>query len=89
MTVLNPGKSISEQARLFSVILFVIVLVGVASVTPAQGQDEVIKTETSLVQLNVGVVDRQGQAITSLGKNDFVVYEDNVQRPIVSFEPMV
>ena len=53
----------------------------------AAAQDEVLRTETSLVQLNVGVVDRQGHAITSLSQNDFVVYEDNVRRPIVAFEP--
>lgn len=50
-------------------------------------QDEVLRTDTSLVQLNVGVVDRQGQAITSLTSSDFVVYEDNVRRPILAFEP--
>jgi VWFA-related protein len=53
----------------------------------AQAQDEVIRTETSLVQLSVGVVDKQGHSITSLSQNDFVVYEDGVRRPIVHFEP--
>lgn len=57
------------------------------SARPAVAQDEVLTTETSLVQLNVGVVDRQGQAVTTLSQNDFVVYEDNVRRPIVAFEP--
>ena len=52
-----------------------------------QGPDEVLRTDTSLVQLNVGVVDRQGRSITSLSQGDFVVYEDDVKRPIVSFEP--
>ena len=53
----------------------------------AQQPDDVITTDTSLVQLNVGVVDRQGHAITTLARNDFVVYEDGVQRPIFSFVP--
>lgn len=57
------------------------------SARPVVAQDEVLTTETSLVQLNVGVVDRQGQAVTTLSQNDFVVYEDNVRRPIVAFEP--
>jgi VWFA-related protein len=47
----------------------------------------VVRTETSLVQLNVGVVDPQGRAITSLGRNDFTVYEDGVRQPILHFEP--
>lgn len=50
-------------------------------------QDDVLRTDIALVQLNVGVVDRQGRSITSLSQNDFVVYEDDVRRPIVAFEP--
>src|SRR5919112_1531202 len=49
--------------------------------------DEVITVESNLVQLNVGVVDRQGRAITSLNQNDFAVYEDGVRQTIRSFEP--
>ena len=55
--------------------------------TGALAQDDIIKTDTSLVQLNVGVVDRQGRAITSLSQGDFAIYEDDVKRPIVAFEP--
>src|SRR5215204_4663316 len=60
------------------------------AVFPARAQDvdEVIRTETSLIQLNVGVVDKQGRAITSLTRNDFVVYEDGVKQPIQHFEPV-
>ena len=39
------------------------------------------------MQLNVGVVDTQGRAITSLARNDFTVYEDGVKQPILHFEP--
>jgi Ca-activated chloride channel homolog len=53
----------------------------------AQVPDDIVRTETSLVQLHVGVVDRQGRAITSLSPNDFAIYEDGVRRPIVHFEP--
>lgn len=52
-----------------------------------QEADEVITTTTSLVQLNIGVVDRQGRAVTSLSRRDFAVYEDNVKQSIQSFEP--
>lgn len=57
--------------------------------TFAQGQDpdEVLRVETNLVQLNVGVVDRQGRAILNLSRNDFVVYENDVRQTIQSFEP--
>src|SRR5687768_2023215 len=55
--------------------------------TAVSAQDDVLKTDTSLVQLNVGVVDRQGRAIISLSQGDFAIYEDDVKRPIVAFEP--
>ena len=54
---------------------------------PAQEVDDIVRTETSLVQLHVGVVDKQGRPITSLTRNDFVVYEDGVKQVIQSFEP--
>src|SRR5215204_2908641 len=60
------------------------------AVFPARAQDvdEVIRTETSLIQLNIGVVDKQGRAITSLTRNDFAVYEDGVKQSIQHFEPV-
>lgn len=53
----------------------------------AQDPEDVVRTDTSLVQLNVGVVDSQGRAMTSLAQNDFNVYEDGVKQPILHFEP--
>jgi VWFA-related protein len=53
----------------------------------AQEPDDVITTNVSLVQLNVGVVDSQGRAITSLARNEFNVYEDGIKQRILHFEP--
>src|SRR5712692_3284806 len=76
------------RVRTFPAMLtFAALLIAFAVGVSAQQPDEVITTDTSLVQLNVGVVDRQGHAITTLSRNDFVVYEDGVQRPIFSFVP--
>ena len=69
--------------------LFLTLFVLVAALTAAaQDVDDVVRTETSLVQLNIGVVDKQGRPITSLTRNDFVVYEDGVKQSIQSFEPV-
>lgn len=69
--------------------LFFTLLV-LAAVVPATAQevDDVVRTETSLVQLNIGVVDKQGRPITSLTKNDFAIYEDGVKQSIQHFEPV-
>lgn len=53
----------------------------------AQGPDDVVTTDVSLVQLNIGVVDPRGYAVTSLSRNDFTVFEDGVKQPILNFEP--
>ena len=77
-----------SHTQLFRALLSFAALLFVFAVgARAQQPDEVIRTDTSLVQLNVGVVDRQGHAITTLSRNDFMVYEDGVLRPITSFEP--
>jgi len=55
--------------------------------TLGQEPDDVVRTNVALVQLNVGVVDPRGRAVTSLSRNDFTVYEDGVRQPILHFEP--
>jgi Ca-activated chloride channel family protein len=85
MTVTSLADLFCKHLRLLLAFVFLF-LAGFAASTHAQGPDEVLKTETSLVQLNVGVVDRQGRAITSLTQSDFVVYENDVKRPILAFE---
>ena len=60
---------------------------GVSAFAQPQDPVDVVTTDVSLVQLNVGVVDQQGRAITSLSRNDFAVYEDGVKQPILHFEP--
>ena len=70
--------------------ILTLALLALMAVFPASAQepDDIIRTETSLVQLNIGVVDRQGRAVTSLTKNDFVIYEDGVKQSIQHFEPV-
>lgn len=78
-----------QYQKSFYQFLFVAILSAVAvSSAHAQDVDDVIRTETSLVQLNVGVVDKQGRAITSLTRNDFAIYEDGVKQSIQLFEPV-
>ena len=72
----------------YQILTLALLALTVASPASAQDPDDVIRTETSLVQLNIGVVDKQGRAVTSLTKNDFVVYEDGVKQSIQHFEPV-
>ena len=69
---------------------FIFAFFAFVALVPARAQDvdDVIRTETSLIQLNVGVVDKQGRAITSLTRDDFTIYEDGVKQSIQHFEPV-
>ena len=78
---MNPPKP-----KVFSILTMAVLVLLTFSTARAQ-DDEVIRTSTSLVQLNVGVVNHQGHAIVNLTRNDFTVYEDGVKQNIQVFDP--
>jgi len=82
-------KSLRYQTLVPSLLFAftLILVVGGFHTAPAQDPDDVVRTDVSLVQLNVGVVDNRGRAVTSLSRHDFVVYEDGVKQSIAQFEP--
>ena len=49
--------------------------------------DDPIRVDSSIVRLNVGVVDGRGRPITSLNRGNFEVFEDGVKQEILRFEP--
>lgn len=68
-------------------IFFTLIVLGIAT---SYGQDDdIIKVDSSIVRLNIGVVNTKGQPITSLRREDFSVYEDDIKQPISRFEPTV
>jgi Ca-activated chloride channel family protein len=88
MIQFSASVSVSRPTRqILATLLPGLLLIAVTTRARAQQPDEVITTDTSLVQLSVGVVDKQGRAITNLSANDFAVFEDGVRRPILHFEP--
>src|ERR1044072_2270006 len=80
--------TMQHKKTVYQILFFAVVAVVAAVPVHAQETDDVIRTETSLVQLNVGVVDKQGRPITSLTRNDFAIYEDGVKQSIQLFEPV-
>ena len=82
---MQDQKSLFTLCRRFLLFAFCVTFSVVSA--PAQEVDDIVRTETSLVQLHIGVVDKQGRPITSLTRNDFVVYEDGVKQSIQYFEP--
>src|SRR5437762_2200457 len=66
-------------------ILFFAILFGVNAVLYGQ-VDDPIRVDSSIVRLNVGVVDSRGRSITTLDRNSFLLYEDGVKQEISKFE---
>jgi VWFA-related protein len=58
-----------------------------APIKTPDAQEEVLKLQTYLVNLNVSATDRAGRAIPDLTKDDFVVHEDGVPQTISFFSP--
>jgi VWFA-related protein len=77
----------SERGICLSLCFALLLLFFCAAATKAQDPVDTIPFYTTDVQLNVGVVDRQGKTVKYLSRDDFSVYEDGVKRPITHFEP--
>ncbi len=82
LIILDLIMRFSKAILLFTLLIF-------SFLTASAQDDDVIKVDSSIVRLNVGVVDQKGRPITSLSKENFTVYEDGVKQNIISFEPTV
>jgi hypothetical protein len=72
--------------RVARALTLLILLVTSAVALRAQ-DDDPIKVDSSIVRLNVGVVDARGRSITSLDRDSFEVFEDGAKQQITRFEP--
>lgn len=64
-----------------------VLVLSVVSATAAAQQEFQLKVDVALVSVDVGVYDRKGEAVTTLGQEDFLIYEDGVRQQIRAFEP--
>jgi Ca-activated chloride channel family protein len=51
-----------------------------------QGEDEVVRVESSLVILNATIRDAQNRPVVGLQRSDFKIFEDGVQQTVTIFE---
>ena len=67
--------------------VFILILIAVISAGHGMAQeDDPVKIDSSIVRLNVGVVDQRGRPITSLDRSSFSIFEDGVKQDISRFE---
>jgi len=70
-------------------IVFLLLVLFLTIASAHAQDDEAIRISSTLVRLNVGVVDQRGRSITALNKDDFELFEDGVRQEITRFEPTV
>lgn len=64
------------------------ILAAISTAVAAAAQQEFqLKVNVSLVSVDVGVYDRKGEAVTTLGQEDFLILEDGQPQEIRAFEP--
>ena len=63
-------------------LLTVIIVNSVLAQRPAQTQDDVLRTNTDLVQTSITVVDKKGKFVEGLAREDFELLIDGKARPI-------
>src|SRR6187399_1609688 len=64
-----------------------ILIISTAILTTAAQDDDPVRVDSSIVRLNVGVVDQKGRPIIDLDKSSFVLFEDGTKQEIARFEP--
>jgi VWFA-related protein len=67
--------------------LLPLLLILTAALSVAAQDDDPIRVDSSIVRLNVGVVDQKGRPITDLDKSSFELFEDGAKQEITRFEP--
>lgn len=80
---------VAFQIPLFRKILSVFLFLFLFSNFVFAQDDAPLNIETTLVRLNIGVADKQGNPILNLSKGDFTIFEDDVKQDILRFEPTV
>ncbi len=65
--------------------LILLVLVFTSTLLCFAQDDDPVRVDSSIVRVNVGVVDDRGRPITTLGRSSFTVYEDGVKQDISRF----
>ncbi len=68
----------------FTVIYLSLLLAGLAS-SQTPEDDDIVKINTSLVQLDAVVTDQAGNPVSDLGKDDFEIWQDGKRKDIANF----
>ena len=75
-----------SRRRLFQIVFLLAICFSTARVFAQDGDDEVVKVDSSAVVLNATITDGKGAAVGGLKQSQFKVFEDGVEQKIDFFE---
>ena len=78
----------SRRRRFFFTWLLLCLCGCLAGFEAAQDPDEVVRIDTDLVSFEVTVTDKNGRLVPNLRREDFLLFEEGVERPIEFFQPV-
>lgn len=78
----------SRRRRFFFTWLLLCLCGCLAGFAAAQDPDEVVRIDTDLVSFEVTVTDKNGRLVPNLRREDFLLFEEGVERPIEFFQPV-
>src|SRR6185503_19686004 len=85
----NGRNAMFRQTRTYTFLRILAVLLLLQATMPrpsAQDEASHFRVNVVLVQLNVAVTDKNGNYVTGLRPDDFVITEDNIPEKIANFE---
>jgi VWFA-related protein len=84
----GPGSRLTREIHMNFCRRLIPVIALLLSPVPLVAQDDdPVRVDSSIVRLNVGVVDQRGRSITNLDRSNFQIFEDGVRQEISRFEP--
>jgi Ca-activated chloride channel homolog len=83
---MNKRSSIACLRRLVVIPVFFYSFVGVAATVYCQ--DEIVRVDSTLINVPVTVLDHNGRYLTGLKKSDFEIRENGIIQEIAFFEPV-
>ena len=74
------------KSEINNLLVLVAALAGIAAQAPQPAQPPTFRAEANLVRVDVTVVDRKGEPVTTLTAEDFAVEEDGAPQAVQSFK---
>jgi Ca-activated chloride channel homolog len=86
ISTLASNSSIRMSLKTFAGIITIVLAAFMGSPVFGQGDDDVVRVDSSIVVLNATIRDASNRPVTGLRQTDFKIFDNGTQQQIASFE---